>query len=68
MEEGYSKGYDAGVSSGVALGKQEGEALKLVQNVESVMSSLGVDLSRACEILNTTSEEYERCRLLLANK
>ena len=60
MEEGYTKGYNSGYG--------EGDARRLVQNVESVMSKLAVDLTKACEILNTTQEEYERCRQMVSSE
>ena len=54
METGYSKGYDSG--------QQIGEARKLVQNIDSVMKKLGISLEKACEILDTTIEEYENAK------
>jgi len=41
---------------------EEGAAQKLVQNIESVMAKLGISLEKACEILDTTVEEYENAK------
>ncbi len=41
---------------------EEGAAHKLVQNIESVMAKLGISLEKACEILDTTVEEYENAK------
>jgi len=64
MEEGYAKGYD----SGVALGRQEGDARRLVQIIDSVLSNFENNLEQTCKMLNVTVEEYENAKSLLTDK
>jgi len=54
VETGYNKGYN--------FGQQMGDARRLVQNVNSLMEKLGISLEKACEILDTTIEEYENAK------
>lgn len=57
-EDGVAAGYNNGKNDG----KTEGDARRLIQSVESIMSNLKVDLSKSCEILGITVEEYENAK------
>ncbi len=43
-------------------GRQEGNAIRLIQSIEQVMKNLTVDLSEACRILGITLDEYEKAK------
>ena len=62
FEEGVETGYNKGYNSGQKIGNTKGDARRLVQSVENTMTNLGVDLTRSCEILGTTLEEYEKAK------
>lgn len=44
------------------IGREEGRAELLVQNIETVMKNFGISLKQACEGLGTTLEEYEKAK------
>jgi hypothetical protein len=50
----FEDGYDMGVTDGAAK--------NLIKNIESAMQNFHIDLSRACEGLGVTVEEYEAAR------
>lgn len=54
--------FEDGMETGYNKGQQVGNARRLVQNVDSVMKKLGISLDKACEILDTTVEEYEKAK------
>lgn len=54
FSEGYEDGYDEGKSAGQTLGK----ATSLLENVASIMKNLNISLSKACELLGVTVEDY----------
>ena len=47
---------------GKAEGILEGDAVRLVKSIESVMKNLKVEAAGACEIIGVTIEEYQRAK------
>lgn len=52
----FSEGYEDGYDEGKTLGKATG----LLENVASIMKNLNINLSKACDLLGVTVEEYHR--------
>lgn len=61
-EEGFEEGFDAGKSTGLSEGIITGISTKLVENIESLMKNLNLDLPEACAALDTTVEEYTKAK------
>ncbi len=53
---------EIGIAKGKELGLEEGRLNTLVENVESAMKNLNIDLHKACEALGTSIEEYENAK------
>lgn len=53
-EEGFEEGKSAGMLEGIST--------KLVENIESLMKNLSLDLPEACAALDTTVEEYAKAK------
>ncbi|MCM1253774.1 MAG: hypothetical protein NC321_13215, partial [Clostridium sp.] len=51
-----------GRTEGKAEGHMEGDAARIVKSIESVMKNLQVELTRACEIIGITLEEYQNAK------
>lgn len=49
-ETGYEQGRLAGI--------EQGKAKTLIKSIDSIMKNLNLDLSKACEIIGVTQEEY----------
>lgn len=43
-------------------GKLEGDAVRIVKSIESVMKNLKVEAARACEIIGVTTDEYQKAK------
>ena len=65
---GVQKGERIGILKGESRGVKIGEARRLVENVESIMRTLGLSLEKACEAMETTVEEYTNAKRLVMNK
>lgn len=61
MDDALSVRYDEGKEDGLI----EGEATQLLKSVESIMTNLKCNLSKACDILAITLEEYEKAKRLI---
>ncbi len=61
-EEGFEEGFDAGKSTGLSERIITGISTKLVENIESLMKNLSLDLPGACAALDTTVEEYTKAK------
>lgn len=55
-----------GETRGEVRGEARGSARSLVNNVESIMRTLHVSLEKACELLETTVNEYQKARQLIS--
>lgn len=64
-EEGREEGIVLGKAEGVTAGRIEGEARRLVTDIENVMKFFQVTLEKACEGLGTTVSRYEEAKKLL---
>ena len=58
----FSEGYDEGKFAGQTLGKAAG----LLENVAAIMKNLNISLSKACELLGVTVEDYHLAEQNLA--
>ena len=54
--------YEIGMERGI----EKGIAQTLVQNIDSAIKNLGIDLQQACEALGMSIEEYENAKQTLA--
>lgn len=53
-------------NEGKEIGKEIGDASRLIISVEAAMKNFDVDLKQACEGTGTTVEEYEKAKMNLA--
>lgn len=58
--------HDRLIRQGETRGEARGEARSLVNNAESIMRTLHVSLEKACELLETTVNEYQKARQLIS--
>ena len=58
--------FELGVARGEERGIEKGIAQTLVQNIDSAMKNLGINLQQACEALGASIEEYENAKQTLA--
>lgn len=58
--------HDRLIRQGEARGEARGSAQSLVCSVESIMRTLHVSLEKACELLETTVNEYQRAQRLIS--
>lgn len=73
-ETGYEQGRLAGIEQGKAdgirqgrlVGIEQGKAKTLIKSIDSIMKNLNLDLSKACEIIGVTQEEYIHSKQLEA--
>ena len=63
--EGRKEGEAAGRREGRKEGRKEGEARRLVTDIENAMQFFQVTLEKACEGLGTTVGRYEEAKKLL---
>ncbi len=57
-ESGKEDGYVKGRTEGIDIGKDMGDAKRLVQSVEALMKKFSYDVLEACESIGATVEEY----------
>ncbi|MCD8395651.1 MAG: Rpn family recombination-promoting nuclease/putative transposase [Lachnospiraceae bacterium] len=65
-EKGIEKGIEDGIKKGRKTGIEGGMAEKLVKCVDSLMKNEGFSKERACSVLDSSVEEYEAAKRLLA--
>lgn len=65
FEEGAEAGYASGREDGIDIGKEIGDARRLVQSVETIMKKLSCDEQAACENIGATIEEYKKAQISL---
>lgn len=58
----FAEGYEDGYDEGKILGKATG----LLENVAAIMKNLNISLSKACELLGVTVEDYHLAEQNLA--
>lgn len=58
----YEDGYDAGQRDGYNSGQKDGMELNMVQNVEALITNLGLSLPKACEALGCTVKEFQTAK------
>ena len=57
-EDGAEDGYALGKADGIGIGKDIGDAKRLLHSVESLMKKLSCSVQEACESIGATVEEY----------
>ncbi|MCM1386600.1 MAG: hypothetical protein NC231_04675, partial [Bacillus sp. (in: Bacteria)] len=62
IADGRAEGMTEGRIEGKTEGRLEGDAARIVKSIESVMKNLQVELTRACEIIGITIEEYQNAK------
>ena len=75
FEDGYDTGkldgYNAGKADGYNAGKADGVlqvAFTLVNNIESAMKNLNIDLTKACEVLGVSITDYQNAKSKIKDK
>ncbi|MCM1427510.1 MAG: hypothetical protein NC118_12985, partial [Eubacterium sp.] len=61
-EEGGRADMCRAIEELIADGRAEGDDARIVKSIESVMNNLQVELTRACEIIGITLEEYQNAK------
>lgn len=59
---------EIGLRQGIEQGIEQGMAENLIKNVEALIKNFGIDLSKACEGLGITVEEYENSKEKVASR
>lgn len=54
--------YEEGEIAGYKRGKADGHEQNLIHNIEAAMKNLGINLEKACEVLEISMEEYQQAK------
>jgi len=61
LEIGIEKGTEIGIQQGV----EKGDAQRLVASVENVAANLNISVEKACEIVGTSVEAFEKAKTII---
>ena len=64
----FSEGYEDGYNEGKSAGRTIGKATALLDNVASIMKNLNIGLSKACDLLGITVEDYHTAKQNLSQQ
>lgn len=65
-KKGIEDGIEEGIEQGIKTGLDKGKAGNFVKCVDSLMKNEGYSKERACSVLDSTVDEYEKAKRLLS--